>query len=160
FALQSERRAAGVSGAAVAHKLGRGKTLRRARGGGGQGGGCCRGSGPRYFWGRKYGRGWGGWPEARFFFRPRHVVPVRAEGARRAAGPFDDPGGPFEDGADVSAVRLLQVVRPGEVGRRGPRGRGGRREDVGADLQDGAAGQDDGPLQDVLQLADVARPGV
>ena len=61
-----------------------------------------------------------------------------------------------EDREDVVS---LDVFEGEPTGR--PAGRRDRlAEDVGADLERGAGREDDGALEDVLQLADVARPGI
>src|SRR5262249_22324834 len=73
----------------------------------------------------------------------------------------DDPARLPQDAEDVVALQLLQAGGPRLLGGTAlAPGEGGRGQQVSPDLQDRTPGQDDGPLDDVLQLSNVARPGV
>ena len=80
---------------------------------------------------------------------------MKTEDGGRAARPVDDPVRLPQDREDVVPLDVFQG------GGRLVGGFGsGLAEDVGIDLERGAGREDDGALEDVLQLADVARPRV
>ena len=82
-------------------------------------------------------------------------VGVETQESGRALRPVDHPACPLEDVQDVVTLHLFE----GEARAGGGR-RDGLAEDVRADLQCGPGREDDGALEDILQLADVARPGI
>ena len=92
---------------------------------------------------------------AELFQAAAEGVGVKTEDGGRAARPVDDPIRLAQDREDVVPLNILQ---------RGRRPVGGFRisltEEFGIDLQRGASREDGGALEDVLQLADVARPRV
>src|SRR6185503_614736 len=79
---------------------------------------------------------------------------LEAQDLGGAAVAADPPAGPFQHGGDVLALDLL------EAQRRLLRAPFGRRSDEIAQCEAAARRQDDRPLDDVLQLAHVSRPGV
>src|SRR5262249_2798833 len=83
-------------------------------------------------------------------------IRVEPQDARRAPGPLDHSARGFERRPDVRALELLERARSVGLDPGGARG----REHVLIDLEDRAAREDRSPLDDVLKLADVARPGV
>src|SRR5215510_17429 len=114
-----------------------------------------------------------GAPDSELLHPASQGVGMYLEDLRRAPGPLDDAFGSLESGHDVSPLSLLQSS--GEPRRSGlvrgssqlplapctrPMLPAWRRKQIPVELQRSAARQDDRPLDDVLQLPDVAGPRV
>jgi hypothetical protein len=84
-----------------------------------------------------------------------HGIGVETQDTGRALRPLDHPTSSPEDVQDVVTLHIFQ----GEARTVGGR-RDGLAEDVRADLQRRRGREDDGALEEVLQLADVAGPGL